>query len=270
MELLSHCHIALTASRKVEEMQELIRKQGGTSEVRSMQGTVTEDEAIIKEMILSSLHTHHDWFVFTTGIGLQTFLTHAEQLGVKEAFIDKLRQARIAVRGYKAIAALKKEQIPYEVASEDGTTKGLLHKLDFIDFNDQKVIVQLYGIASPEMEAFFERKGAILTTWLPYHHYAPDGSVVDHLLNELMVKKVYHAICFTSALQVKALFEYAKKHGREEDLKSCFETDVIATAVGKVTAEALTESGVIRVVFPEKERMGAMIIHLGKYMEQYR
>ncbi|MFS0786228.1 uroporphyrinogen-III synthase [Shouchella sp. 1P09AA] len=270
MELLSDCHVALTASRKVEEMQELIRKQGGTSEVRSMQGTVTEDGAIIKEMIFDSLQTHHDWIVFTTGIGLQTFFTHAEQLGVKEAFINKLKHARIAVRGYKAIAALKKERIAYEVASEDGTTQGLLHKLDSIDFNQQKVIVQLYGIASPEMEAFFEKKKAMLTTWLPYHHHAPDDSVVDQLLNEVIEEKRYQAICFTSALQVKALFAYAKRQEHEEDLKSCFETDVIATAVGKVTAEALTESGVSRVVFPEKERMGAMVIHLGKYIEQYR
>ncbi len=42
---------------------------------------------------------------------------------------------------------------------------------------------------------------------------------------------------------------------------------VLAAAVGKVTAEALKEEGVERVLAPESERMGAMIIELAHYYQ---
>ncbi|MDP4107042.1 MAG: uroporphyrinogen-III synthase, partial [Bacillota bacterium] len=41
--------------------------------------------------------------------------------------------------------------------------------------------------------------------------------------------------------------------------------NVTAAAVGKVTAEALKEEGVERIITPEIERMGAMIIELSNY-----
>ncbi|KQL58054.1 MULTISPECIES: uroporphyrinogen-III synthase [Bacillaceae] len=270
MTLLTNYHLALTASRKTDEMQELIRKQGGTSSVRSMQGTVIEDKTIVRAMIRNGLNDDVDWFVFTTGIGIHTFMRHAEEMGVKKAFVQKLNNARIAVRGYKAIAALKKEGVSYEVTSEDGTTKDLLTKLSVFSFQKKNVVVQLYGIPSPEIDHFFSDKQATLTTWLPYHHLPPEESVADKLLHELVINKKYQAVCFTSALQVKALFSCAEDRGLVEEVIASFDEDVIATAVGKVTAEALYESGVTKVVYPAKERMGAMIIHLGKYIASTR
>lgn len=265
MNLLAKRHVALTASRKTEEMQELIRKQGGESSVRPMQGTVSEDPAIIKQLIRESMDTPIDWFIFTTGIGVRTFMDQAEELGLKEKFIIKLKQANVAVRGYKAIAVLRKEGIAYQLVSEDGTTKSLLDQLDQHSFQNQKVVVQLYGIASPEIELFFQERQAALTVWLPYHHQPPEEAVADRLLGELLVEQKYQAICFTTALQVKALFKSAEDRGMKQSLFTCLQNDVIATAVGKITAEALTEEGITRVVVPAKERMGAMIIHLGKY-----
>ena len=45
-----------------------------------------------------------------------------------------------------------------------------------------------------------------------------------------------------------------------------FKADVLAVAVGKVTAEALREEGIERILAPENERMGAMIIELSNYL----
>ena len=42
---------------------------------------------------------------------------------------------------------------------------------------------------------------------------------------------------------------------------------VLAAAVGKVTAEAIRDEGVKRVLAPDIERMGAMIIELSRYYE---
>jgi len=42
---------------------------------------------------------------------------------------------------------------------------------------------------------------------------------------------------------------------------------VLAAAVGKVTAEALREEGVERLLAPDLERMGAMIVELARFYE---
>ncbi|MDF2790543.1 MAG: uroporphyrinogen methyltransferase, partial [Neobacillus sp.] len=44
-----------------------------------------------------------------------------------------------------------------------------------------------------------------------------------------------------------------------------FNSHILAVAVGKVTAEALREEGVEKMLVPEHERMGAMIMELSQY-----
>jgi uroporphyrinogen-III synthase len=52
-----------------------------------------------------------------------------------------------------------------------------------------------------------------------------------------------------------------------DEIKAVFMDKTVATAVGKVTAEALREEDISRVVVPEHERMGAMIIELTHYFD---
>ncbi|MNZ88395.1 uroporphyrinogen-III synthase [compost metagenome] len=69
-------------------------------------------------------------------------------------------------------------------------------------------------------------------------------------------------------MQVQYLFRHARATGREELLLEQFRQGTLAVAVGKVTAQALKEHGVDRIVMPELERMGAMIIELARYYEK--
>ena len=58
------------------------------------------------------------------------------------------------------------------------------------------------------------------------------------------------------------------KKGIYEKIKTIFTERTVATAVGKVTAEALVEEGIERIVVPQHERMGAMIVELVHYFEE--
>ena len=61
---------------------------------------------------------------------------------------------------------------------------------------------------------------------------------------------------------VRCLIMHVKK-GTSGDESIYFKEKTVATAVGKVTAEALVEEGIERIVVPQHERMGAMIVELG-------
>lgn len=257
-------HIVLGASRKTEEMITLIEKQGGSATVRSLQGTVFKADEEVKRDLENFVKTGADWVIFTTGIGFQTLLDLAESLGLKEAYIKQLQKAKIATRGYKSAAAIKKFELSSEASDDDGTTQGLIRQLEDIDFSEKKVVVQLHGEKAPALMSFLAAKDAVTSQLLPYQHIPPLQDTVETLCQEILHDKV-DAVCFTTAIQVHSLFSLAQEKGIGSELIAAFKDKTVATAVGKVTAEALREVGIERIVVPEHERMGAMIVELANF-----
>ncbi|WP_338469309.1 uroporphyrinogen-III synthase [Niallia sp. XMNu-256] len=261
-------HVVLGATRKTDEMITLIQKQGGTAIVRSLQGTVIKAGKEIEQGIVNFAQNGADWVILTTGIGLDTLLDQADQLQLKETFIEKLKIAKVASRGYKTANALKRLSINAVISDDDGTTQSLIRQMQDIDLSGKRVIVQLHGEKAPSLIHFLETKGAEISLLLPYQHIAPDQETLETLCKEILNKEV-DAICFTTAVQVHGLFEYVNEKEILEDIKKIFnEGKTVATAVGKVTAAALKEEGINRIVVPAHERMGAMIIELARYYEE--
>lgn len=264
---LADKRIVIGGSRKLEEISTLIEKQGGKPLVRSLQGTVFLAEKEVEPDLMGFLQKGADWVIFTTGIGIETLLTIATNLGLEEAFLRNIHKAKVASRGYKTLAALKKLAIEPVVKDEDGTTQGLVRQLEGIDFTGKRVLVQLHGETAPSLTQFLEDRGALVQKILPYQHIAPEEDTVEQLCSELISNQC-DAVCFTTAIQVRSLFNYARENGMLAEVVDVFQNQTIAVAVGKVTAEALKEEGIARILVPDKERMGAMIITLAKYFQK--
>jgi uroporphyrinogen-III synthase len=258
--------IAIAASRKTDEMSLLIEKQGGSAVVCSLQGTVFLADKEVEPDLMRCIQEEPDWAIFTTGIGTEALLNVAEKVGMKEQFLKVVRHARVASRGYKTYATLKKLGIKPVATDEDGTTRGLVRSLQGYDFSGQRVMVQLHGDTAPTLIAFLENNGASVLQLLPYQHIAPEPETVEMLCQELLNNEL-DAVCFTTAIQVRSLFKFAREKGYLSDILHVFKKNVLAAAVGKVTAEALNEEGVERLLVPEHERMGAMIMELSYYYE---
>jgi uroporphyrinogen-III synthase len=266
MDKLMGKRIAIAGSRKIDEMSLLIEKQGGSPVIRSLQGFIYFDEkAVEKELLYCAEHTV-DWFILTTGMGTEALLDASQRLGIQSALIQRIKDAKVASRGYKTFAALKKLDVKPAVVDNDGTVQGLIDELASYDLSGQCVAVQLHGEPSPALIEFLEQKGATVIQLLPYRHIEPEAEVLQTLCDELATSLV-DAVCFTTAVQVRYLFDYARRQGVLRQIQAAFAQHVLAVAVGKVTAEALREEGVNLVISPESERMGAMIIELVKYYE---
>ncbi len=263
---LSGKKIVLAASRKTDEMSKLVEKQNGTPLVRSLQGTVFKADEQVKADIKKIVNEQFDWMIFTTGIGTNALVDLAEELDLLQPFLQVIQKAKVGSRGYKTFAALKKLDVAPDVKDDDGTIKGLLAAFEGVDFAGKKVLVQLHGENAPALIQYLEQNGADVMQVLPYQHVDPDFDVVEKLCQELIHSEV-DAVCFTAAIQVRSFFNYVKKKGYVEQVLEAFKEDVLAVAVGKVTAEALTEEGVERIVAPELERMGAMIVEMTRYYE---
>ncbi len=259
--------VVLAASRKLEEMSLLVEKQGGAPVVRSLQGTVFLAEKEVELPLRKVITEGVDVFIFTTGVGLDTLVNISKKIGVENQFLQTIENADVAARGYKTVAALKKIGINPIAVDEDGTTAGLIRALNDYDFEGKKVVVQLHGDRAPKLIGFLQCKGAIVEQILPYQHIAPNEETVEMLCKEIIAREV-QAVCFTTAIQVRSLFDFAKRNNYKERIDRAFQQDVLAVAVGKVTAEALREEGVVNCIAPQRERMGAMIIELSQHFKE--
>lgn len=258
--------VVLGASRKTEEMSTLIEKQQGIPLVRSLQGTVFLADEQVKPGLEKIIEESYDWMIFTTGMGAQRLVDLASDMGIKDQFIEAIHQAKVASRGYKTFAALKKLNVTPDAKDDDGTTTGMMEALKDVDFNGKRVVVQLHGENAPRLITFLEESGATVLQLLPYQHVAPVEETLETLVNEMTNQEV-DAVCFTAAIQVRSFFNFLRSKNYTERVLEAFKDKVVAVAVGKVTAEALQEEGVKRIISPEIERMGAMIIELSHYYE---
>lgn len=261
---LSGKKVVICGSRKIEEISTLIEKQGGIPIVRPLQGTVFLAEKEVEPDLVKFVEEGADWVIFTTGIGLETLINIAGKLGLAEPFLKNIHDAKVASRGYKSLSALKKLGITADAVDEDGTTNGLARALEKFDLSGKKVWLQLHGETAPALTKFLEDKGAAVQQILPYQHIAPDMETVAALCDELQTGRC-DAVCFTTATQVRSLFDYARNQKIHPEIVNCFLENTLAVAVGKVTAEALREEGIERLLVPDHERMGAMIIELSQY-----
>jgi len=256
--------IAITGPRKAEELSKLVQNMGGTALIRPAQGTVFLDEPELGGGISEWIRLKPEWSVLTTGMGLEALINTAEEMEVGELFLETIAHSNIAARGYKTVNALKKRGLAPIVRDDDGSTDGLIRQLEQHELSGTNVMVQLHGDPAPRLVAWLESRGATVHMVLPYRHIAPPEEQLQQLLEDILEHRV-DAVTFTSGPQVRFLIQHAAANGHEEALKQAFEQEVVAVAVGKVTAQAIREEGIGRVVAPPEERMGSMMVELAKY-----
>jgi uroporphyrinogen-III synthase len=259
--------IALTASRKADEIGRLIEKNGGTVKIRPTQGTrFLKDEDVLAD-IQKLIQQQPDWVIFTTGMGADALYKVAEKYKLKDSFLHSLHHAKLAARGRKTLQCLTGLGLSPEITDEDGTVKGLIEKFDGHAFKETKVFLQLYGENAPDLVAWFDKHETELTKILPYQHVPPEKEIVSTLIKEIISGDV-DAVAFTSSTQVRNLFdEITDDLEIFEKVIYALNNQVVAAAVGKVTTDALKNYGIERVLAPDNQRMGSMVVEMSQYFD---
>jgi uroporphyrinogen-III synthase len=255
--------IAVAGARKFDELALIIAKQGGEAVCRPMMGSVSNDSAELSEVIRKVCEQGAEWFVLVTGVGTKALLGKADELGLGERLRELLGHAKIAARGYKTFNALKTLALKPVIVDDDGTVEGVRRQLEAFDFSNKQVAVQLHGERMPVLTDWLLLQGASVTEIPLYFYEEPLEQDIQKLLYEVLSNDV-DVVAFTSNTQVKFFFEGVKKLNAEGFLQKAFNEKVIALSVGSMTTAELRKHGITRIVAPEHERMGAMIMELVK------
>ena len=276
--------IAVAGGRKFDELAAIISKQGGEALCRPMMGSVSNDSTELSN-IIRKVCEGADWFVLVTGVGTKALLEKADELGLGERLRELLSHANIAARGYKTFKVIKTLGLKPVIIDDDGTVEGVrrqleqgqlehsqqvLRKAQNTDttwtFAGKQVAVQLHGERMPVLTDWLLSQGAVVTEIPLYFYEKPEEKDLQQLLFEVLSSDV-DAVAFTSNTQVKFFFEGAKRQRSESFLQRAFNERVIALSVGSMTSAALRDYGVTRIVAPEHERMGAMVMALSAYFQ---
>jgi len=209
-----------------------------------------------------------DFMIFLTGVGARFLISAAESIGLKMEFLEALNKMTIVVRGPKPVAALRQFGIRVDITPDNPTTEGVIEALQARDLNGLRIGVQLYGTQNPQLVSALEAKGAnVIPVQVYAYGAAADSSSVNALIAKVLNGEI-QVMAFTSAPQVRMLFEFARQLGNSEALAAKLKDSIVIASIGEVTSRALEEQNLTPKIVPRHPKMGvfaqAMADHFTK------
>ncbi|MEH6672619.1 uroporphyrinogen-III synthase [Halopseudomonas sp.] len=247
-------HIALPESRELDLFADMLLTRGATV-LRCPLVSIHDapDQALVSAWIDSFINEPCDDLILLTGEGLRRLLATAERAGgsLREDFIARLGQVRKLTRGPKPGTALRKIGLKSDLVAVEPTTEGVIRTLSTENLQGRRVAVQLYG-TEPNLPLidFLRESGATVSSVAPYV-YADDveDARVEELIAAILDQQL-DAVAFTSATQVRRLFQIGRRQCGEQALINGLRQLKVA-AVGPVVADELRERDVRVDLMPE-------------------
>lgn len=244
--------VALAEGRQLEELAELLDKEGATP-LRCPLINILDapDPAPVETWLRELAASRFDYLVLFTGEGLRRLLGFAERAGLRDAAVAAIGRTITVTRGPKPVRALREVGLSPTKVAEAPTTEGVIATLRHEPLQGKTVGVQLYAESNPPLTDFLQAAGAVVRPVLPYV-YAPaaDSKRVADLIDRMAAGKV-DAIVFTSSPQADRLYEVAAERGLESRLREGLERTRVA-AIGPVVADSLRRRGARVDICPEQ------------------
>jgi uroporphyrinogen III methyltransferase/synthase len=196
-----------------------------------------------------------DWLILTSAQAVRAIAQRATDLG--KPFVRTDSQLRVACVGPVTAEAARDAELSVAYVAVTHNGVGLANELRG-KLQGAKVLLPRSDRANPDLPASLERFGARITEVIAYRTVRPTESDQDNL------KKVAagqaDAILFFSPSAVQHFAELAGIRQLRQ-----FQDQLAVTAVGPVTAKALREVGVDRIVMASETTAASVIDALEKY-----
>jgi len=266
---LENIGVAITEHRYTKEFAALFERYGAkVYPCPVLEERKVENRSELQSFVRSVCSGSQDVMIFLTGVGARFLIAEAESIGMKDQFLAGLDKGTVVVRGPKPVAALRQFGVRIDVIPQTPTTEGVIEALKTKDLKGRRIGIQLYGTPNPTLVSALESKGATVT---PVHIYdygaIADPSVVKALVTQFLSGEI-QVIAFTSAPQVRVLFDLAEQLGISDSLDRALKTKVVIASIGEVTNRALEEKGLAAKIVPTQSKMGSMAQAVAEYFSK--
>jgi uroporphyrinogen-III synthase len=266
---LENIRVAVTEHRYANEFAKLFERLGGCVRVCSLIEEVpVQNRGEIQSFVRSVTSGELDMLIFLTGVGARFLISEAEEMGMKNEFLASLSKLKVVVRGPKPLAALNRAGVRVDIAAATPTSEGLVETLGSQELQGKRVGVQLYGVANPYLCTALESMGAKVRAISIYTYGSPsDAAPIAALIRDIIDKQI-DVITFTSAPQVRSLFETSESLGLSSRLVSSLKSGTIVASIGEVTNRALQTHGVTAAITSPEPKMGPMANAVAEFFKQ--
>jgi uroporphyrinogen-III synthase len=262
--------IGVTSDRRSEDLIAALQRRGAqVMHAPALRIVPNDQDSSLVRETESVIAARPDVVLITTGYGMRRWLEVADAAGLGAELVDVLEQAQVLARGPKAVGAVRAAGLDDADITDADTTSSLVDHVLAHHRPGLRVAVQLHGYTDEVQLARLREQGATVLSITPYRWVGPSSDGRLARLIESVSRRELDALTFTSAPAVDAVLDAARVLGRFETLREALQGDVLAAAVGPVTAAPLIEAGV-RPLQPDRYRMGALIRLVCDHLEQHR
>jgi uroporphyrinogen-III synthase len=262
--------IGVTSDRRSEDLIDAFERRGAivlhapTLRIAHAQ----QDDPIIEDT-RAIIARKPDVLLVSTGYGIRRWFEVADAAGLGDELLESLSRTSILVRGPKARGGIRAAGLNDSGMSDVETTASLVSKTLEEYPDGLTVAVQLHGYTDELQLNRLREKHDVLTV-APYRWSRIDqtNDKVQRLIEATCARQL-DAVTFTSAPSVDAFLMAAEGLGQLDAVVEALQTDVLAAAVGPITAAPLLALG-IEPIQPDRFRMGALIRLVCEYLETNR
>jgi uroporphyrinogen-III synthase len=242
--------IALPEAREAERLAMMLSDQGAETLSCPLVAIVEPtDPAPLTAWLDRFIAAPFDDLILLTGEGLRWLYHFACRDGREQAFIAALAKSRKVTRGPKPARALRELGLAPQLRASEPTTQGVIALLRQSGLQGRRVGVQLYPGAADALVDFLRSAGATPDAVVPYAYASQaEDAKVAALIDELAAGRI-DVIAFTSAPQVRRLFDAARALDREEKLTTALEKTMVA-AIGPVAGAELQRREITATIMP--------------------
>lgn len=264
---LAGFRIGVTSDRRSRDLIDAFERRGAsTLHAPTIRIANTEEDDPIIRDTRAIIEAEPDVLLASTGYGVRRWFEVADAAGLGDPLVGALADAEVLVRGPKARGGVRAAGLNDSGMSEVETTESLVDKA-LADFPaGLTVAFQLHGYTDEQQLERLRGRFRLLTV-TPYR-WSLMGSSDERVqrLVETVAARQLDAVTFTSAPAVDGFLAASEGLGQLEAVVAALRGDVLAAAVGPVTAAPLLAAGV-EPIQPERFRMGALIRLVCEHLE---
>ena len=257
VEQLAGFRIGVTSDRRSEDLISALERRGAdVLHAPALKIAPNDQDTALVEETRALIEARPEVVLVTTGYGMRRWFEVADATGLGAQLSEVLESARILARGPKAVGAVRAAGLEEVQVSASETTASLVDAVETSGLTGRRVAIQLHGYTDEVQLARLRDLSAAVWTVTPYRWVQPTAQDKLPKLIEATCARQLDALTFTSAPGAEATLAVARELGRLGDFVDALRNDVLAAAVGPVTAGPLRDAGAA-VLMPDRYRLGA-------------
>jgi uroporphyrinogen decarboxylase len=258
---LTGLKIVAFESRMASQMADALARHGGQAFVApSMREVPDEDPTPALAFAEKLIAGQFDAVILLTGVGTRHLIKSVSAQYPPEQIADALRSVTLVARGPKPVAALREIGLTADiVAPSPNTWREVISALTQAqDLAGKRIAIQEYGQSNQELTEALENSGATITSVQTYRWQLPEDLGPLKSAIQLIIDGNVDVAVFTSAQQIRHLFQVAKQDALDAELRAAFGRVMIAS-VGPSCTEAIRSLGLAPDDEPDTPNMGSLI-----------